>query len=46
MVRVIPYLAHFPLVVLNDWFIWKIAKRTVGSDAARFAILMVTFNHF
>ena len=46
MVRAIPYLAHCPLVILNDWFIWKVAKRVVGRDAARFSMILVTFNRF
>ena len=46
MVRAIPYLAHCPLVILNDWFMWNVAKRVVGRDAARFSMILVTFNRF
>ena len=46
IVRAIPYLAHCPLVILNDWFIWKVAKRTVGNDAARLSMILITFNRF
>lgn len=32
IVNVTPYLAHFPVVVLTDYFTWKVAKRVVGVD--------------
>jgi hypothetical protein len=44
LVRVQPYLTHFPLVILNDYFIWKVAKRVVGNDSARIAMLLVIAN--
>ena len=30
VVRITPYLAHCPFVILNDIFTWKVAKRVIG----------------
>ena len=44
VVRLLPYLSQFPLVILNDLFIWKLGKKTVGFDATRFAMILIVFN--
>ena len=31
---------------MNDWFIWKLGKKTVGVDATRIAMILIVFNHF
>lgn len=42
----LPYIAHLPIVLLNDWFVWKVGKRVVGQDAARLGFLLYFFNRF
>lgn len=44
LVRVQPYLTHCPLVILNDYFIWRIGKRLIGTDSTRIAVLLLVFN--
>jgi len=44
LVRVQPYLTHCPLVILNDYFIWKIGKRIIGIDGSRIAMLLIITN--
>lgn len=46
VVRVQPYLTHCPLVILNDYFIWKIGKRLIGTDGTRIAMLLLIANRF
>ena len=46
VVRLLPYLTQLPLVILNDLFIWKLGKKTVGVDATRFAMILIVFNYF
>jgi len=46
VVRVTPYLAHLPIVLLNDLFTWKVAKRIVSRDAARLTMIFYFFNTF
>jgi len=46
IVRVQPYLTHYPLVVLHDYFYWKVAKRVMGKDTARVAMLMLVFSMY
>jgi hypothetical protein len=46
VVRKLPYLAHLPVVLLNDWFFWKVSKRVIGHDAARLGFIMFFFNRF
>lgn len=41
-----PYLAHFPLMVLCDHYLWKIGKKTVGKDATRIAFILMLTNCF
>jgi hypothetical protein len=45
-VRTIPYLAHLPLVILNDIFFWKFAKRLVSKDNARLGFALFFVNRF
>jgi phosphatidylinositol glycan class B len=44
LVRVQPYLTHCPLVILNDYFVWKIGKRLIGVDASRITVLLLLTN--
>lgn len=38
-----PYIAHYPLVLISDYTLWSIGKKTVGKEATRIAfILMLT----
>lgn len=46
VVRVTPYLAHLPIVIVNDIFIWKVSKRVIGHDAARICFLAQFFNRY
>jgi phosphatidylinositol glycan class B len=46
VVRVVPYLAHLPVVILTDLFLWKISKRLIGHDAARLCFIFHFFNRF
>ena len=46
VVRKLPYLAHLPVALLNDWFFWKVGKKVVGRDAARLGMIMLFFNRF
>jgi hypothetical protein len=46
VVNTLPYIAHLPVVFLNDWFTWKVGKRIVGTDAARIGMLFYFFNRF
>ena len=46
VIRFIPYISHLPIVLLNDWFLWKVGKRVVGRDAARLGFLLHFFNRF
>ena len=41
-----PYIAHFPLMMLSDYFLWKIGKKTVGKEATRLAFIMILTNTF
>lgn len=45
-VRTIPYLAHLPLVILNDIFFWKFANRLVSKDNARLGFALFFVNRF
>jgi hypothetical protein len=46
VVLALPYIAHCPIVILEDYFVWKIAKRLIGKDAAKFAFALQFFNRF
>jgi len=46
LVNITPYLAHLPVVLLTDYFTWKVAKRVVGHDAARLSTILIFFNRF
>jgi hypothetical protein len=46
VVIVLPYLAHCPIVLLNDLFVWKVSKRVIGRDGAKFAFMLLFFNRF
>lgn len=44
IVRMQPYLTHCPLVLVNDYFIWKVGKRVVGVDSTRIAMMLILTN--
>jgi len=46
LVLLSPYIAHFPLMALSDWYLWKIGKHTVGKDATRVAFILMLTNMF
>jgi hypothetical protein len=46
VVRHQPYVTHSILVMVNDYFIWKIAKRMTDKDTARYSMLFIIFNRF
>jgi len=46
VIRYLPYIAHMPVVLLNDLFMWKVGKRVVGRDASRLGFLIYFFNRF
>jgi phosphatidylinositol glycan class B len=41
-----PYIAHFPLMVLCDHFLWKVGKDVVGKPATRIAFILMLTNTF
>ena len=46
IVNVVPYIAHCPIVILTDYFTWKVAKRVVGKDGASLTMIFYFFNRF
>ena len=46
IVNLAPYLAHLPVVILTDYFTWKVAKKVIGRDAARLSMIFLFFNRF
>ena len=34
------------MAILNDHFIWKVGKKTVGIDGTRIGVLLIVMNHF
>jgi len=46
VVLAIPYVAHWPIVVLQDHYVWLISKRLIGKDASKFAFALMFFNRF
>lgn len=40
VVRTVPYLAHLPIVLTTDYFVWAGAKRIVTKDVARMSIIL------
>jgi len=46
LVNLAPYIAHLPIVILTDYFTWKVAKRVIGHDASRIAMIFLFFNRF
>ena len=46
LVLMSPYLAHFPLMVLSDYFFWRVGKQTVGKQATRVAFILSIVNFF
>lgn len=46
LVMISPYVAHFPLMVLSDYFLWHVGKRTVGKQSTRIAFILMLTNVF
>ena len=46
VVYYLPYMAQLLLAILNDHFIWKVGKKTVGVDGTRIGVLLIVMNHF
>ena len=46
LVLISPYIAHFPLMALSDWYLWKIGKHTVGKDSTKIAFILMLTNMF
>ena len=44
VVQVQPYLTQSLLVILNDYFVWRIGKKLMNKDSARYAMLFLIFN--
>jgi phosphatidylinositol glycan class B len=40
LVRVAPYLMHLPLVVLGDYYFFKVANRLIGNTGARLSLYL------
>lgn len=41
-----PYIAHYPLMLLSDYFFWHVGKQTVGKEATRIAFIFTLTNFF
>jgi hypothetical protein len=39
-------LAHLPVVILTDYFTWKVANKVIGRDGARLTMIFLFFNRF
>lgn len=39
-------MAHFPLMLLSDYFLWHVGKQTVGKPATRIAFILMLTNCF
>lgn len=46
VLRTAPYIAHLPLVLLTDYFLWKTFKKIVHRDAAKLSFLLHFVNKF
>lgn len=46
VVRTLPYLAHLPVVIINDIFLWKLSKRLVNKNSARLGFAFFFANRF
>jgi len=46
LVLISPYLAHFPLMMLSDYYLWQVGKQTVGKSATRIAFIITLTNVF
>jgi len=46
VVRNLPYLAHLPFVLINDWYYWRICTKLLSHNAARLAFALFFFNCF
>lgn len=45
-VRMTPYLAHYPLVLMHDYLFWQIGKRVLGKNSARVGMLLLMTSSF
>lgn len=46
VVRSCPYLAQLVLVLITDYYFWKVLKRILPKDAARLSYCLFFFNKF
>ena len=46
LVLISPYVAHFPLIILSDYYLWKIGKKIVGKSATRVAFILILTSTF
>ena len=46
LINLAPYLAHLPVVILTDYYTWKVSKRVIGHDASRISMIFLFFNRF
>lgn len=44
LVLISPYIAHWPLMMLSDYYLWQIGKRVVGKPATRIAFILLLTN--
>ena len=43
-VRLCPQLAHIVLVLVGDWYFWRLGKLVVGKNATSLAAVLLIFN--
>ncbi|CDW78313.1 UNKNOWN [Stylonychia lemnae] len=43
-VRCCPYIAHCILVIISDWYLWKVGIKIFGKNTARITLIFYLFN--
>ena len=46
MVLISPYIAHFPLMLMSDYYLWHVGKLIVGKPATRIAFILFLTNTY
>jgi hypothetical protein len=46
LVLLSPYIAQFPLIIMSDYYFWKIGKQVVGKSATRVAFILILTSTF
>lgn len=46
LVIISPYIAHYPLMLISDYCLWHVGRRTVGKNATRVAFILILTNFF